>query len=106
MRCKYAGVAELADALDSGSNGRKAVQVQVLLPAPTLKNFTFLGVCFFTVLVIPKKICFFVISKKIFFLLVKKQRILFYFVNAVDKKIKPVLKFHCFFSYTKVGIPK
>ena len=29
-----AGMAELADALDSGSNGRKAVQVQVLLPAP------------------------------------------------------------------------
>ena len=29
-----AGVAELADALDSGSNGRKAVQVQVLSPAP------------------------------------------------------------------------
>ena len=27
-------MAELADALDSGSNGRKAVQVQVLLPAP------------------------------------------------------------------------
>ena len=32
---RYAGVAELADALDSGSNGRKAVQVQVLLPAPS-----------------------------------------------------------------------
>ena len=30
-------MAELADALDSGSNGRKAVQVQVLLPAPSLK---------------------------------------------------------------------
>lgn len=29
-----AGVAELADALDSGSSGRKAVQVQVLSPAP------------------------------------------------------------------------
>ena len=27
-------MAELADALDSGSNGRKAVQFQVLLPAP------------------------------------------------------------------------
>ena len=27
-------MAELADALDSGSNGRKAVQVQVLLSAP------------------------------------------------------------------------
>ena len=31
---KYAGMAELADAIDSGSIGRKAVQVQVLLPAP------------------------------------------------------------------------
>ena len=28
-------MAELADALDSGSNGRKVVQVQVLLPAPS-----------------------------------------------------------------------
>ena len=34
LRQRYAGVAELADALDSGSNGRKAVQVQVLSPAP------------------------------------------------------------------------
>ena len=34
----YAGVAELADALDSGSNGRKAVQVQVLLSAPFFKT--------------------------------------------------------------------
>ena len=31
-------MAELADALDSGSNGRKAVQVQVLLPAPNSTN--------------------------------------------------------------------
>ena len=31
-------MAELADALDSGSNGRKAVQVQVLLPAPSLDD--------------------------------------------------------------------
>ncbi len=31
-------MAELADALDSGSNGRKAVQVQVLLPAPNQYN--------------------------------------------------------------------
>ena len=29
-----AGMAELADALDSGSSGRKAVQVQILFPAP------------------------------------------------------------------------
>ena len=34
----FAGMAELADALDSGSNGRKAVQVQVLLPAPNSTN--------------------------------------------------------------------
>ena len=31
-------MAELADALDSGSNGRKAVQVQVLLPAPIAES--------------------------------------------------------------------
>ena len=31
-------MAELADALDSGSNGRKAVQVQVLSPAPEKKQ--------------------------------------------------------------------
>ena len=35
---KHAGMAELADALDSGSSGRKAVQVQVLLPAPNKKD--------------------------------------------------------------------
>ena len=37
-------MAELADALDSGSNGRKAVQVQVLLPAPYrvfIRDFTY-----------------------------------------------------------------
>ena len=31
---KYAGMAELADALDSGSSEVTFVQVQVLLPAP------------------------------------------------------------------------
>ncbi len=34
MRFSYAGMAELADALDSGSNEGSFVQVQVLLPAP------------------------------------------------------------------------
>ena len=37
-------MAELADAIDSGSNGRKAVQVQVLLPAPSsLKPSVYAG---------------------------------------------------------------
>ena len=34
-KIKYAGMAELADALDSGSSEVTFVQVQVLLPAPT-----------------------------------------------------------------------
>ena len=33
-----AGVAELADALDSGSSGSEAVQVQVLSPAPKIPD--------------------------------------------------------------------
>ena len=37
-RGKYAGMAELADASDSGSDFRKEVQVQVLLPAPNKNN--------------------------------------------------------------------
>ena len=45
---RYAGMAELADALDSGSSLCKEVQVQVLLPAPTKKRSNaplFLLVC-------------------------------------------------------------
>ena len=35
---RYAGMAELADALDSGSSEVTFVQVQVLLPAPKIRG--------------------------------------------------------------------
>ena len=38
---QQADVAELADALDSGSSGFTAVQVQVLSSAPTLNSLNF-----------------------------------------------------------------
>ena len=44
---KYAGMAELADALDSGSSEGNFMQVQVLLPAPknlVLRNEVFLSI--------------------------------------------------------------
>ena len=48
-------MAELADALDSGSNGRKAVQVQVLLPAPSsLKPSVYAGLRDFLCLKNPR----------------------------------------------------
>ena len=42
---EYAGMAELADALDSGSSEVTFVQVQVLLPAPTKKEALCLLFC-------------------------------------------------------------
>ena len=37
-KTQYAGMAELADALDSGSSRGSSVKVQVLLPAPNKNN--------------------------------------------------------------------
>ena len=43
----YAGMAELADALDSGSSESNFMEVQVLLPAPNSRNPNPLGSDFF-----------------------------------------------------------
>ena len=42
----FAGMAELADALDSGSSLFTKVQVQVLLPAPNEKGYAFARILF------------------------------------------------------------
>ena len=47
LRMNQAGLAELADALALGASGRKAVQVQVLCPAPSCSSlFVFSAVSF------------------------------------------------------------
>ena len=49
----YADMAELADALDSGSSDRKVIQVQVLLSAPKQVFITDLSYEHFTVFIKP-----------------------------------------------------
>ena len=49
-------MAELADAYDSGSYFRKEVQVQFLLPAPTLKAFVYAALSVFLCLKIYLKL--------------------------------------------------
>ena len=47
MTIEYAGMAELADALDSGSSESNFMEVQVLLPAPKKTDeFSLVGLFF------------------------------------------------------------
>ena len=58
----FAGMAELADALDSGSSESNFMQVQVLFPAPakSLENIEFLGLflCLFALITLYSSIAY------------------------------------------------